>query len=89
MPRYNYYCEECDEYFELQHTMTEKVEDCIACESPSFSRVPSIPTYIQKQKIESESKVGDLVEDYIKKNKQSVREEKDRLKNKVYKEGER
>jgi gas vesicle protein len=69
--------------------MTEKVEDCIACESPSFSRVPSIPAYMQKQKIDNGSKTGDLVEDYIKKNKQSVKEEKDRLKNKVYKEVER
>ncbi len=88
MPRYNYYCEECDDYFELQHSMTELVEGCIACESPSFSRVPSIPAYMQKQKIEKESKEGDLVEKYIKLNKQSVKEEKERLANKSYKEGE-
>ena len=50
MPRYNYFCEECDDYFELLHSMTELVEVCIACESPEFTRVPSIPTYIEKQK---------------------------------------
>ena len=50
MPRYNYYCQICDEYFELQHSMTEKVEECVECTSSSFSRVPSIPAYIQKQK---------------------------------------
>ncbi len=88
MPRYNYYCQECDDYFELSHSMIEKVEECIACESPSFNRVPSIPVYMQKQKVEAESKTGDLVEEYIKQNKQSVKEEKDRLRNKVYKEEE-
>jgi len=86
MPRYNYHCEECEDYFELTHSMTERVECCLICQSPSFSRVPSIPIYMQKQKIEHESKAGDLVEEYIKKNKQSVKQEKDRLKNKVYKE---
>lgn len=88
MPRYNYYCEECDDYFELLHSMIERVEECQVCKSPSFSRVPSIPVYMQKQKVEHESRAGDLVEEYIKQNKQSVKEEKDRLKNKVYKEGE-
>ena len=86
MPRYSYYCEECDDYFELVHSMTEKLEDCIACESPSFSRVPSMPAYIQKQKIEKDLKNGDLVEEYIKLNKQSVKEEKQRLANKSYKD---
>ena len=86
MPRYNYYCEECDDYFELVHSMTEKLETCIACESPSFGRVPSMPAYIQKQKIEKDLKNGDLVEEYIKLNKQSVKEEKQRLANKSYKD---
>ena len=88
MPRYNYYCQTCDEYFELQHSMTEKVEECVECASSSFSRVPSIPAYIQKQKIEKDTKTGDLVEDYIKQNKKSVQQEKDRLKSKIYKESE-
>jgi putative FmdB family regulatory protein len=86
MPRYNYYCEECAEYFELVHSMTELVEDCIACESPQFTRVPSIPTYVQKEKTQTtETKTGSLVEEYIKKNKKSVQEEKKRLKNQEYK----
>ena len=66
--------------------MTEKLEDCIACESPSFSRVPSMPVYMQKQKIEKDLKSGDLVEEYIKLNKQSVKEEKQKLANKSYKD---
>ena len=69
--------------------MTEEVEECVECtSSTSFNRVPSIPAYIQKQKIEKESETGDLVEDYIKQNKKSVQQEKNRLKNKIYKESE-
>ena len=85
MPRYNYFCEECDDYFELLHSMTELVERCIACESPQFTRVPSIPTYIEKKKQNSERKTGSLVEEYIEKNKKSVQEEKKRLRSQEYK----
>ena len=88
MPRYNYYCNECDDYFELSHSMTELVESCLECKSPEFTRVPSIPAYIQKPSIEKESKAGDLVEDYIKQNKKSVKSEKNRLKKVSYKKGD-
>ena len=53
MPKYNYYCDECEEYFE-----------------------------INKPK---ERKAGSLVEEYIKKNKEAVKEEKQKLKSKEYK----
>ena len=85
MPRYNYYCEECDDYFELSHSMTELLEDCIVCSSPDFTRVPSIPTYIEKKKQEVERKTGSFVEEYIEKNKKSIQEEKKRLKGQEYK----
>jgi len=61
------------------------VEVCIACESSEFTRVPSIPTYIEKVKQTTERKTGSLVEEYIEKNKKSVQEEKKRLKSQEYK----
>lgn len=85
MPRYNYYCKECDDYYELQHSMTELLEVCITCESLEFRRVPSIPTYIEKINKSIEQKTGSVVEEYIEKNKKSVREEKKRLKSQEYK----
>jgi putative FmdB family regulatory protein len=84
MPTYNYFCEKCDAYFEIEHSMTSVVEECVTCESPSFIRVPSIPIYMQNNKPASEKKVGDVVKEYIEKNKKSVREEKRRLKNKSH-----
>lgn len=65
--------------------MTELVETCIACESLTFTRVPSIPTYIEKNKQKTERKTGSFVEEYIEKNKKSIQEEKKRLKSQEYK----
>ncbi len=85
MPKYNYYCKECEEYFELKHSMVDIVEFCVECESNSFTRIPCIPSYITKINKPKESKAGSLVEEYIKKNKEAVKEEKQRLKSKEYK----
>jgi len=85
MPRYNYHCEDCDEYFEIKHGMMESLENCNICDSQAFRRVPSIPTYINKLKKSSEKKTGSIVEEYIKKNRESVSEEKKKLREKEYK----
>ncbi len=85
MPRYNYHCEVCDEYFEIKHGMSETLTNCISCDSRDFRRVPSIPSFIGKPNKSSDKKVGSIVEEYIKKNRQSVSEEKKRLREKEYK----
>ena len=86
MPRYDYYCEECDEYFEITHSMTEVLESCEECNSQAFNRVPSTPAYIQKRvAAKNEKKTGALVEEYIKMNKESIKEEKGKLKRQDYK----
>jgi len=85
MPKYNYYCKSCDEYFEIRHSMKEVLDSCVCCDSDTFSRIPSIPSYINKINVSSEERPGALVEEYIKKNRQSVKEEKERLKKQEYK----
>lgn len=86
MPKYNYYCKSCDEYFEIRHSMKEVLDSCVCCESDTFSRIPSIPSYINKINVSSnDGRPGALVEEYIKKNRQSVKEEKERLKQQEYK----
>lgn len=85
MPRYNYQCEECEEYFEVRHSMTESLEECIHCESEEIRRVPSIPNYIMKVNKKADKKVGSIVEEYIKENKRSIKEEKEKLRSQEYK----
>jgi len=65
--------------------MTEVLDSCVCCESDTFSRIPSIPSYINKITVSNEARPGELVEEYIKKNRQSVKEEKERLKKQEFK----
>ena len=65
--------------------MSESLENCNICDSQAFRRVPSIPSYINKINKSSDKKVGSVVEDYIKKNKESISEEKKKLREKEYK----
>ena len=65
--------------------MSESLENCNICDSQAFRRVPSIPSYINKLNKSSDKKVGSVVEDYIKKNKESISEEKKKLREKEYK----
>jgi hypothetical protein len=65
--------------------MKEVLDSCVCCDSDTFSRIPSIPSYINKINVSSEERPGALVEEYIKKNRQSVKEEKERLKKQEYK----
>ena len=72
MPKYNYHCEECEEYFEARHHEGE-FDNCILC-YPS-PRVPSIPNYITKINKKNDQKAGSLVEKY-EENKQSVKKKR-------------
>ncbi len=65
--------------------MSESLENCNICDSQAFRRVPSIPSYIGRLNKSSEKKTGSVVEDYIKKNRESVSEEKKKLREKEYK----
>lgn len=85
MPRYDYHCEGCGEYFEITHSMTESLENCQECDSQAFSRIPSIPSYITRKAKSTDVRVGSIVEEYIKMNKESVKEEKEKLKRQEYK----
>jgi hypothetical protein len=65
--------------------MSESLENCNICDSQAFRRVPSIPSYINKLNKSSDKKVGSVVEEYIKKNKKSISEEKKKLREKEHK----
>jgi putative FmdB family regulatory protein len=85
MPKYCYYCESCKEAYEVVHSMKERLKKCDLCNEHTLRIIPSIPAYLSKKKSEKEKKVGSVVEEYIEKNKESIKEEKKKLKNKEYK----
>ena len=77
MPRHNYHCSDCEQYFEAFHGMVEKLEQCELCSSELVHIVPSIPYSKTTNKLQ---KTGELVKEYIENTKRSIAEEKQSLK---------
>ena len=76
MPKYIYHCNECKMEFETFHGMSERPGHCDLCYSSGcLIRVPQM-TYIAKKQ-----KSGDLVKEYIEKNKKVLEQEKQEAKN--------
>ena len=88
MPRYTYRCNECEEVFEINHSMSIKLKDCELCDSEdSLTRVPSstfITTKVASNK--DNKKVGDVVKDHIEETKKDLKVEQERLKGIEYKQ---
>ena len=88
MPRYAYKCDECEEVFEVNHSMSIKLEDCELCESvESLTRVPS-STFIKTNALSTKDnkKVGDLVKEHIEESKKELKSELAKLKGVEYKQ---
>ena len=85
MPKYNYKCSECEDLFEAVHPMSEKLYDCIKCEtSESLIRVPS--TFVTKQKkTNKKQKIGSVVEKSIGEFREALKEQKKGLKEREHK----
>mgnify|MGYP003653419198 CR=1 FL=1 len=85
MPRYSYFCESCKNGFEITHSIKERLEKCENCQAYALRKLPSIPIYITKNKEKESREVGSLVEEYIEKNKEQLKDEKKKFKEAEYK----
>lgn len=83
MPIYEYYCLDCEEKFNVFHSMDGSWDICELCESENIEKVVSaVSSKIDKTKFKT--KTGDVVKAHIETAKAEIREEKSRMKNKVY-----
>tara|TARA_R110002124_G_scaffold261160_2_gene427074 strand:+ start:762 stop:1028 length:267 start_codon:yes stop_codon:yes gene_type:complete len=73
LPRYTYECSVCLEYFEVSHSISEKLTDCQCGASASLVRVPSIPFRVSPK---GKHKPGQIVKDYIQDAKRDIEEYK-------------
>ncbi len=76
MPKYCYKCSECESEIEVRHGMTERLTDCKVCDNQGvLTRIPQLTNIVRKQE-QSERKTGSLVKDYIRDNKEILKEQK-------------
>ena len=75
MPRYVYHCKSCDGHFQVWHGMKEMQESCQLCEGADLMRVPQMPS-IKTTDFNEEKKTGSLTKEYIKDNKELLKQMK-------------
>ena len=76
MPKYCYKCSECESEIEVRHGMTERLTDCKVCDNQGvLTRIPQLTNIVRKQE-QGGRKTGSLVKDYIRDNKEILKEQK-------------
>ena len=85
MPVYEYYCLDCEDRFTVFHSMNGSCDACEICESENIEKVSAnMGDKIDKSKFKT--RAGDLVKNHIEETKAAIKQEKSRLKAKVYKD---
>ena len=80
MPKYTYKCNECEDIFEVVHSMSERLTFCKKCDTiDSLQKIPSNVSIIKKDK-----EVGKIVESHIEETKRELKEEKERITRREY-----
>jgi putative FmdB family regulatory protein len=79
MPTYCYRCLDCEEEFEARHGMSYDKQDCLKCESRNLIKISNFTTEKKSSTI-SKTRIGKVVDDYIREVKQEIKNEKKQLK---------
>tara|TARA_R110001583_G_scaffold149305_1_gene301311 strand:+ start:266 stop:523 length:258 start_codon:yes stop_codon:yes gene_type:complete len=74
MPRYKYFCQDCDLHFMIFHSMSEKQEDCVQCLGNNILKILTTPSFVETQK--EKEKVGNLTIRHIEEGRQALKDEK-------------
>jgi putative FmdB family regulatory protein len=84
MPKYAYRCDECENEFEIYHSISDKLKDCKSCNSiQSLIRIPSVTISVVKK--DNKLKIGEVVNSHIEDARQELKKEKEKLKKVTYK----
>ena len=85
MPKYVYYCKDCERDFEVSHSLSKTWTICNLCEAQdSIERKPSA-IFISKKinKIAGKTSIGEVVRATIEESKTDLQQEKERLKKRL------
>ncbi len=72
MPRYSYYCYDCESTLNVVHLMKERLTECTECGSEEIKKIPSL----MAKKVIKKQKTGDIVKQGIKKNQEILEQHK-------------
>ena len=87
MPKYVYFCKECEGDFEVRHLLRESIEICQLCDvSDRLIRRPST-IFLNKKtsSLSAENKPGSIVKETIEEARSELRAEHQRLSKREYK----
>jgi len=87
MPKYVYFCKECEHDFEVRHLLRESIEICQLCDmSGQLIRRPSA-IFLNKKinNLSTENKPGSIVKETIEETRQELQAEQQRLSKREYK----
>ena len=76
MPRYTYYCEDCDATYMIVHSWNSRQLKCDVCESEKFSKTINSIKYNKAPKTAPAPVVGSVVKQTIEDAKEQLRKEK-------------
>ena len=77
MPRYTYRCNACDKYFEVSHSISDKLTDCDCGEAGALTRVPSLPFCVS---VKEQQSPGQVVKEFIEDAKKEIKNYKKDMK---------
>ena len=84
MPRYCYHCEECDQSYELVHSMSERPSQCTLCNSvDSLTKIPTLFS-VDTGTVKDSSTAKQRVDEFIHTAKQELKQHRDDLSKKEY-----
>ena len=81
MPRYTYRCDVCKKYFEVSHSISKKLTDCICGEEGSLTRIPSLPFRVSVKG--DKPKPGQVVKEFIEDSKKEISDYKKEISHEV------
>ena len=82
MPRYKYYCQDCDTNFLIFHSMSEKQEECVQCLGNNIVKSVTSPSYVEKKNVKQ--KVGTLTNKHIEESRKALKEQRKEVKGEEY-----
>ena len=78
MPRYIYKCEDCEETFEVMHSMSSTHDSCEFCKSLNIYKIPA---KVSLRLTRSEKQTGEVVKQHIKEALHDLKKQKSEAKN--------